>query len=253
MTKNTPQPPDYDDLGEAIREKRPLRKADHYRILFAQDSLNFTPLFLSDPVPLGRQLLEAAGCDAVGEFSLFAILPNGEFEDVRLDEAFDLRGLGAERFVAFQTDREFKLTLTGKEIQWGKPLISGGILYALADPSDEEAVFLEVPGGTDKLIKPEDIIDLSERGIEHFIVAPKPVPAYEITVNSRPKIVTHERVTFEEVVAFAFPGSHDPNIRFSMTYRHAKSQPHSGDLGPSGSVLVKHKGTIFNVSKTVQS
>ncbi len=32
----------------------------------------------------------------------------GDFEDVRLDEPFDLRGVGAERFVAFPTDRDFK-------------------------------------------------------------------------------------------------------------------------------------------------
>lgn len=253
MSKNTPEPPDYEDVGEAIRENRPLRQAGRYRVLFALEDLNFTALDLTDPIPLGRQILSEAGHDVAGGFSLFAILPSGEFEDVRLDEAFDLRGRGAERFVAFQTDRGFKLTLKGKELQWGKPIISGSILYKLANASDGEAVFLEVPGGTDKLIKPEDLIDLSVRGIERFIVAPKPVPVYEITVNARAKTVNHEKVTFEEVVAFAFPGAHDPNIRFSMTYRHAKSQPHSGDLGPGGSVLVKHKGTIFNVSKTIQS
>lgn len=253
MTQNPPESIDYDDVGEAIRENRPLRQADRYRILFALDNLNFNRLDLTDPVPLGRQLLAEAGLDATAGFSLFAILPSGAFEDVRLDEPFDLRGRGAERFVAFQTDREFKLTLQGKELQWGKPAMRGSILYGLAKVTADEAVFLEVPGGKDKLIKPEDVIDLTERGIERFVVGPKPSITYEITVNSRAKIVDHEKVTFEEVVAIAFPGAHDPNIAFSMTYRHAKSQPHAGDLGPGGFVHVKHRGTIFNVTRTVQS
>ncbi|HEY5895776.1 MAG TPA: multiubiquitin domain-containing protein [Chthoniobacterales bacterium] len=114
-------------------------------------------------------------------------------------------------------------------------------------------MYLEVRGGTDKLIEPSDLIDLTKAGIEHFIVGPKPVTTYEITVNARAKIIEHQHVTFEEVVRIAFPDVHDPNIRFSMTYRHAESKPHAGDLGPGGAVEVKPKGTIFNVTKTVQS
>jgi hypothetical protein len=253
MTKNTDEICDYDDVGEAIREGRPLRTANRYRIRFAQDNLNFRTLDLGDPVPLGRQVLTSAGLDPGDGFSLFAILSTGDFEDVRLDEPFDLRGRGAERFVAFQTDRIFKLTLNDRQLEWGKPGLNGSILYELAKVGKDEAVFLEVRGGTDKPIAPSDLIDLTAPGIERFITGPKPVLPFEIIVNSRPKIVDHQHVTFEEVVRFAFPDVHDPNIRFSMTYRHAESKPHAGDLGPGGAVEVKHKGTIFNVSKTVQS
>ena len=38
-----------------------------------------------------------------------------------------------------------------------------------------------------------------------------------------------------------------------MTYRHAASMPHAGELGAGGSVEVKKKGTVFNVTRTVQS
>ncbi|MFL6519142.1 MAG: multiubiquitin domain-containing protein [Chthoniobacterales bacterium] len=253
MTKNTTANCDYDDVGEAIREDRPLRAASHYRFRFAQDNLSFRDLEVSDPVPLGRQILTAAGLDPGDGISLFAILATGDFEDVRLDETFDLRGRGAEKFVAFQTDRLFKLTLKGDELEWGKPALSGSILYDLAKVGDDEAVFLEVRGGTDKLIDPGELIDLTAPGIEHFITGPKPVATYEIVVNSRVKIIDHQHVTFEEVVGFAFPGGHATNIRFSMTYRHAQSKPHAGELGPGGAVEVKPKGTIFNVTKTVQS
>ena len=244
---------DCDDVGEALRDGRPLRRARSYRILFAQGGLEFQPLAVSDPVPLGRQILEAAGLKPEAGYSLFGILASGDFEDVRLDEAFDLRGKGAERFVAFPTDRTFKLTLDSAQIEWGDPVMSGAVLYELAKLSNEEAVFLEVRGGKDRLIDPGEAIDLADPGIERFITAPKPTATFEIIVNSRPKKVTDRKVTFEQVVQLAFPGEHAPNVVFSMTYRHAATKPHAGELGKGGVVEVKPEGTVFNVTRTVQS
>lgn len=241
---------DFDDLAEAIRDGRPLRPAKAYRIRFAQDDLNFTDLEVADPVPLGRQILAAAGLPLERGFSLFAILTSGDFEDVRLDETFDLRGKGAERFVAFETDRDFKFEVENHELRWGKPLISGQILATLAAPGPGQAVFLEVRGGTDQLIEPNMLIDLSQPGIERFFVSAR--PPIEIIVNTRPRLVAGPTVSFEQIVELAFPGPHEPNVVFSMTYRKAASTPHAGELGAHGIVTIK-KGTIFNVTRTVQS
>jgi len=123
-------------------------------------------------------------------FSLFAVLEAGDFEDVRLDEPFDLRDRGAERFVAFETDRDYKLTLNDHQLAWGKPAINGNTLYALAKVGVDDVVFLEVRGGEDRLIEPSELIDLTAPGIERFITAPRPVPTFEIIVNSRPRVVT---------------------------------------------------------------
>uniref|UniRef100_E6VQ36 Multi-ubiquitin domain-containing protein n=1 Tax=Rhodopseudomonas palustris (strain DX-1) TaxID=652103 RepID=E6VQ36_RHOPX len=247
---NTEELLDYDDLGDALREGRALRPARGYRFLLAQGDLNFESRLVSDPVPLGRQLLEAAALDPRDGYSLVAILPSGDFEDVRLNEPFDLRERGAERFIAFQTDRDFKLTLNDDELRWGKPVISGTILYGLAKLDDGEGVFLEVPGGEDRLVEHGELIDLTQPGIERFITARL---TFEIIVNSRPRTVNARTVTFEQIVQLAFPGQHEPNVVFSMTYRHAASTPHAGELGAGGTVNVKKKGTVFNVTRTVQS
>jgi len=241
---------EYDDLSEALREGRALRPARGYRFLLAQGDLNFQSRQVSDPVPLGRQLLEAGALDPRNGYSLFAVLPSGDFEDVRLDEPFDLRTRGAERFIAFQTDREFKLTLNGHELLWGRPAISGAILYGLAKPAEGEVVFLKVSGGEDRLVERGELIDLAAPGIERFITAPL---TFEIIVNSRVRTVNARTVTFEQIVQLAFPGQHEPNVVFSMTFRHAASTPHAGELGAGGSVDVKRKGTVFNVTRTVQS
>lgn len=244
---------DYDDLGVALRENRALRPARAYRFRFAQGDLNFRDLDVADSVPLGRQILAAAGCDSHDGFSLFAILPSGEFEDIRLDEPFDLRAHGAERFVAFETDRDYKLTLDDRQLEWGKPVIGGAVLYELSGVGEGEAIFLEVRGGEDRLIEPEELVDLNEPGIERFITAPRPAKTYEIIVNSRPRVIEDRHVTFEQIVQLAFPGLHEDNVVFSMTYRHAASKPHAGELAAGGTVDVKKKGTVFNVTRTVQS
>jgi hypothetical protein len=221
------------------------------RIQFALDGLNFRPVEIADPVPLGRQILVAAGLDDRGNYSLFAILPSGDFEDVRLNEPFDLRGRGVEQFVVFHTDRDFKLTLDDRQITWGKPTIKGSDLYQLANVGNEQAVFLEIRGGTDKLIEPGEIIDLNAPGIERFITASRPTHEIEIIVNARPKLVPGPNVTFEQIVELAFPGSHNPNSVFSVTYRKA-ANPSEGELGAGGVIKIK-KGTTFNVTQTDKS
>lgn len=75
----------------------------------------------------------------------------------------------------------------------------------------------------------------------------------EITVNGRRRTVPDDGVSFEEVLELAFPGPHtDPNVVFSMTYRHAAQHPSAGELAPGGMVKVK-TGSVFNVTRTVKS
>lgn len=242
-----------EDVGGALREGRPLRLARAYRILYAQGNLSFRPVELPSPVPRGRQILESGGGKPAEDFSLVAILENGDFEDVRLDEPFDLRKRGVERFIAFETDRLYKLTLDKSQLDWGKPAIKGAYLYQLGKVLKGQAVFVKVEGAEPRVVERDALIDLTTPGIEHFFTGPKPVTTYEITVNARLRVVNDEIVTFEQVVELAFPGPHGPNMVFSMTYRHAASKPHAGELGPGGIVEVKKKGTIFNVTPTDKS
>ncbi len=119
MTEKTPHPThDVDDLSVAPGAGHHSSPAQAYRIEVADETLEFRTVEISDPVPLGRQILEAADARPVEEFSLVALMPNGDFEDVRLDEMFDIRGRGAERFIFFRTDRSFKFTIDGHQMEW---------------------------------------------------------------------------------------------------------------------------------------
>jgi hypothetical protein len=173
---------DVEDVGEAFREGRALRPAAGYRVLYAEANLDFRPLVLDDPVPLGRQILESASARPLADYALQAILANGDFEDVRLDEPFDLRSKGAERFVAFRTDRLFRFTLDGRQIVWGLPAVPEPVLRKLAGIGPDQAVFLEVRGGTDRQIADGETVDLAAPGVEMFITAPRPDPRFEVFV-----------------------------------------------------------------------
>ena len=245
---------EFDDVGDAIREGRPLREVAAYRIRFGLEGLTFRNIDVPDPVPTGRQILDSAGLDRRGDYLLYALLASGDFEDIRLDETVDLRGKGAERFIAFKSDRDFKFALNNHQMAWGRPELPGSVLYDLAEAPPEAAIFLEVRGGEDRLIEPDDRINLDAPGVERFITAPRPHTGFVIVVNAIEETVPDNNVSFEQVVKLAYPDApSETNVKYSMTYRNAASYPHNGELGEGGSVEVKKHGTIFNVTRTVQS
>jgi len=243
-----------EDVGAALREGRPLRPARGYSYLLAKDDLNFQVAEVPDPVPLGRQILAGAELAPSLDISLIAVLATGDLEDVRLDEPFDLRGRGAARFIAFKTDREFKLAVDSRQLVWGKPFLSGAAIRTLGGIGHDHDLFLKVPGAPDRLIGAQDLVDLAAPGVEHLFTATKTASVWDITVNSRQEFVPSKNVTFDQVLKLAYPNpSPEANVIYSVTYRHVASKPHAGELAVGGSVEVKHRGSIFNVARTVQS
>lgn len=76
---------------------------------------------------------------------------------------------------------------------------------------------------------------------------------YQIVVSGQVKEVAAAVVSYAEIGAIAFPehvGNAD--ITFVITYRKAH-QPKEGSLTEGGTVEVKHRGTIFNVTFTRRS
>lgn len=79
------------------------------------------------------------------------------------------------------------------------------------------------------------------------------VKTIEIFVNARPFEVPDDTVTFEQVVALAFPGRPQaPDEEYVVTYTRAQHGNGSGSLTPGQSVRVK-KGTSFAAQFTTRS
>lgn len=131
---------------------------------------------------------------------------------------------------------------------------SGVDLYDLGHVREGHVLYREVGGNReDKPVRlDEPAIVLSED--EHFHSAEAPEKHYSITVNTEPVVVDHDVLNFDEVVKLAFPippGGQDPV--FTVSFEHAKSEPHHGELPPDGKVTVKKHGTTFDVDHTNRS
>lgn len=74
----------------------------------------------------------------------------------------------------------------------------------------------------------------------------------QVIVNGEPKPVPAETVSYEEIVAIAYPTPPSPDTRFTVTFRNAV-EPREGTLAPGHSVEVRKRGTIFNVKATGKS
>lgn len=156
-------------LVEALAAGRPVRDHGPYRVEIGDELLAYRQAVIDDPVPTGRQILEAAGVRPVVEYSVFQLLVNGQIEGLRLDETTDLRARGVERFIVFHGDRSFRFDLDGSVFDWGTGRVSGRVLKILAkvDPATY-GVWQEVRGKEDLAISDADFADLTTQGVERF-------------------------------------------------------------------------------------
>ena len=73
---------------------------------------------------------------------------------------------------------------------------------------------------------------------------------YKIHINGVEKTVDHEVLTFEEIVALAFPSA-APDTIFSVNFEKAQD-PKAGELVAGQSVTIKNN-TAFDVDDTGRS
>lgn len=78
--------------------------------------------------------------------------------------------------------------------------------------------------------------------------------AHSIVVNGTLHEVQGDVMSYAAIVEIAFPGHpNNPDILFAVTFDNARSKPHQGVLSEGGSVTIKNKGTIFDVTQTNRS
>lgn len=155
---------DFLDLETCAREGRQDPHATRFRVRIDDERYR-----IDDPKPTGRQLLVLADEKPVEAHLIFLILCGGGFEEIRLDETVDLTRPGAERFMTFDSSASYRVEIDGERIEWGTKLITGLKLKELAgvDPSTY-ALWREVRGDDDLPVQDDQLVDLSEDGLERF-------------------------------------------------------------------------------------
>jgi Multiubiquitin len=240
-----------EDIAEALHAGRMIRHHGPYRIRIGNEALQFEPRTISDPVPTGAQILEAAGITCPIEYVAYRILRNGLLEELRPDETTDLRDSGTERFIVFRTDRSFRFLLNDRSFDWGAPQITGLTLKKLAGVDlATMGVWLEIPGSAGRRIGDQEFVNLAEAGVEHFFTR---VRDYHIFVNTRPKQVATPTLNFWEVVKLAFPQA-EPNATtyHTVTYKRGPKSNPEGSMVAGETVHLKD-GMLFNVTPTDKS
>ena len=140
-----------------------------FRASIADKNFTFRDLEIADPVPTGRQLLEAAGLRPAEEHILVQVLEDGGLEEVRLDETVDLREPGRERFVGFRSDRSFRFVLDERRFEWGDGAISEAVLKKLARVDLEtHGVWFELTDEPDRLLDAGAEVSLGGTQVERF-------------------------------------------------------------------------------------
>jgi len=161
-------------------------RGQKWPVEIAGADLNFIRHVLRDPVPSGRQIIEAAGHrDATG-FIVLQWLADGALEELRLEELTDIEARGVEKFIVIESDRSFRLEVEGLRLEWPCAPISGATVKALAGRADEELVVVLVRDGRpDREIDDDDLVDLAGAGVEIFKLRSRSLEI-GIFVNEKP-------------------------------------------------------------------
>ena len=168
-------------------------------VSIAGEDLMFRSVAFFDPVPTGRQVIEAFIGDDPAKFIVLQWLDNGVLEELRLDEKVDLRVPGVERFIVVRSDRIFVFEINGKRREWAISVVTGATLKKLAeaDPKDVD-LFLERHDQPDSEIYDNETVDLATPGIERFYLKRRE-RMVELIINNRPVLIENGERTGREI------------------------------------------------------
>ena len=173
LTVSNEQNVAYEDIAECRRDGRPLNQEKLFKVQVVDENLQGGLVEITDPVPTGRQLLEAAGKTPVDNFVLLLCSDKGLIEEVNLSETVDVYHRGVEQFIAFENDRLFYVALDGQRFPWGNSLIQESVLRRVAGISDERVIMLEHRSEPDQMLLPGVSVDLAEPGLEKLYTKPQ--------------------------------------------------------------------------------
>ncbi|MDR3410740.1 MAG: multiubiquitin domain-containing protein [Formivibrio sp.] len=165
-------------------------------------SVNGRSLDFHDPVPDVRQMLNAAEFMPADECILVQGFAHGT-RAMGLDETVDLREPGIETFWAFRSDRVFRFTVDERGFEWGASTINEPMLRAIAHVKEEDALVLERDDHPDKVLGPDDEVDLAKAGTEHLRIKKRLVTVY-FGIDDKPFHIPAGTYTTEDLIGI-FP------------------------------------------------
>jgi multiubiquitin len=215
----------------------------------SDESFEFKEASFHDRKVTGAQIAEAAGAHPVRDFVVLQQLNTFELETLRPVELVDLtepprffviKGSGTDRFI-----------VDGLNLEWPRKVITGQTIKCLVgkDTDDVELV-LEREDKPDKVIDDDDEVRLGGPEVEIFKTRAVRVT---IIVNTRERPWAKKKISFEELVAIAFPVPPAGQcIVYTVTFFDGPPHRPEGTLTEHESVKVVDR-MVFSVKFTDKS
>ncbi|MDR0683010.1 MAG: multiubiquitin domain-containing protein [Dysgonamonadaceae bacterium] len=152
----------------------------------------------------------------------------------------------------FFVKRKLQFTINSVPFVWYKQYIRGIQIRELGNIPREDELYLDLPDGwEDDFIEDNEIVDLARPGVERFISKEKPL-RFMLYVNGREKEWQKRKITYEEVVKFAFPNVFLETSAFTVEYSGGPKQNPKGTMSKGDVVFITNKMN-FNVDETGRS
>ena len=197
----------------------------------------------------GREIRTFAGLVPPSDYVLIQV-GDRRTKSIGLEETVEIRAGQRPVFRSFASDRIFAFTVNELGWEWGAAAISEPDLRNYAGiPEDDE---IHVEGHSEAVSRGGEIV-LSGRGVEHVRSRKLTPKTVDIVVNGRDREVPRGNISFEAVIAIAFPEKPvGPNVAFTVTYRKGPHDRPEGSLIAGQSVHVR-EGMVFNATCTDKS
>ena len=140
-----------------------------FRLLAGGTNMEFREVTIDDPVPTGRQIIEAAGGHPPDEFIVLQWLMDGELKELNLDDTTDLRAPGTEKFIIEKSATTYRFEIDRKRYEWPSHKISREALLAVASQDPKQfSVWQELKNEPDKEVLSGHPAHLEKDGLERF-------------------------------------------------------------------------------------
>ncbi len=126
---------------------------------------------------------------------------------------------------------------------------TGKEIYVLGEVAEHHDLFREIGGNHEDELVERHAHDIKLKADEHFYSQ----KVYTVIVNTEPKEVAKNRLSFDEVVKLAFdPVPSGPNILITVDYGMGPHENPKGSLRQGQSVRIKNQ-MVFDVTATDRS
>jgi hypothetical protein len=203
-----------------------------------------------DELITGRDVRTSARLSPPSAFVLIRT-DGGIAQSVGLEEPIRLADGDRPVFRSFESDHVNTLTVNERGWEWGADAIGEGDLRSIAGIPEDHELYLD--SDQDSLIPRGSAIPLAGGGVEHVRSRRAEPRNVTILVNARRREVKAGRISFEELIALAFPvPPSGPQVSFTVSYRKGPPARPEGSLLPSQFVNVV-EGMTFHVTATDKS